>query len=446
MDPASIGWEIFIILLLVVLNGLLSLMEMAVVSSRKSRLEQLADEGVPGAAAALKLAEEPGELLSTVQVGITLVGIGTGVYSGATLATPLGAVLHEMPPLARYADTLAYGVVVFAVTYLSLVFGELAPKRMALNNPEGLAIRFSGLMKMLIRLFRPVTHLLSRSTHSVLVTAGVKPSTAPPVTEEEVRVLLDQGTEHGIFEASEQEMIENVFTLDDTRVNALMTPRTQIEWLDLDDPLEHNIRLLAQKRYSCFLAGRGSLDEIVGVVYTKDYLARRLLELDVPLEEAVRQPLYVPENMTALKVLDLFKRQRTKIALVVDEFGGIAGLVTLRDIVEHLVGDLPSYDEVDEPYIVTREDGSWLLDGMLGIEALKELLGVSSLPDEDRVGFQTLGGFIVSHLGAIPATGEVFDWHHYRFEVLDMDRTRVDKVLVTRVVEAQTPVDFADPE
>ena len=446
MDPASIGWEIFIILLLVALNGLLSLMEMAVVSSRKIRLEQLADEGVPRAATALHLAEEPSELLSTVQVGITLVGIGTGVYSGATLATPLGVVLHEVAVLARYADTLAYGLVVFVVTYLSLVFGELAPKRMALNNPEGLAIRFSGLMKTLIRLFRPVTHLLSRSTHSVLATAGVKPNMAPPVSEEEVRVLLDQGTEHGIFEASEQEMIENVFTLDDTRVSALMTPRTQIEWLDLEDPVEHNIRLLAQKRYSCFLAGRGSLDEIVGVVYTKDYLARRLLEDELSFEDAVRQPLYVPENMTALKVLDLFKRQRTKIALVVDEFGGIAGLVTLRDIVEHLVGDLPSYDEVDEPYIVTREDGSWLLDGMLGVEALKELLDVSALPDEERIGFQTLGGFIVSHLGAIPATGDVFDWHHYRFEVLDMDRTRVDKVLVARVVEAQTPIDFADPE
>ena len=435
-----------VILLLVVFNGLLSLMEMAVVSSRKSRLEQLADEGVPGAATALHLAEEPTELLSTVQVGITLVGIGAGVYSGATLATPLSAVLHEVSFLTRYAETAAYGLVVFAVTYLTLVFGELVPKRMALNNPERLAIQFAGLMRTMIRLLRPLTHLLSRSTHSVLVAAGVKPNNAPPVTEEEVRVLLDQGTEHGIFEASEQEMIENVFTLGDTSVSALMTPRTKIEWLDLEDPIEHNVQLLAQKRYSCFLAGRGSLDEIVGVVYTKDYLARRMLEEEVALEEAVRQPLYVPENMTALKVLDLFKRQRTKIALVVDEFGGIAGLVTLRDIVEHLVGDLPSYDEVDEPYVVVREDGSWLLDGMLAIDELKGLLGVAVLPDEERVGFQTLGGFIVSYLGTIPATGEVFEWHHYRFEVLDMDRTRVDKVLVRRVIEGETPDDFADPE
>ena len=421
-------------------------MEMAVVSSRKSRLEQLSDEGVPGAAEALGLAEEPADLLSAVQIGITLVGIGTGVFSGATLAAPLGQVLRDFSFPMRYADMVAYGTVVIWVTYLSLVFGELAPKRMALNEPEKLAIRFVGIMEYLIRLLRPLTWLLSRSTRSVLRAAGIRPTNAPPVSEEEVRVLLDQGTEHGVFEASEQEMIENVFSLGDTRVNALMTPRTQIEWLDLDDPIEQNVQLLAEKRYSCFLAAHGSLDDVAGIVYTKDFLAKRLLVGNLALEDTIRQPLYVPENTTALKVLDLFKRQRTKISLVVDEFGGIAGLVTLRDVMEHLVGELPSYDEEDEPYVVTREDGSWLLDGMLPIDELKELLGVSSLPDEDRVGFQTLGGFVVSHLGTIPTTGETFEWNQYRFEVLDMDRTRVDKVLVMRSLEEATPADLADPE
>ena len=446
MDPASISWEILVILLLVALNAILSLMEMAVVSSRKSRLEQLTDEGVPGAAEALMLAEEPADLLSAVQVGITLVGIGTGAFSGATLASPLGAVLREFSLAGRYADMVAYGIVVFLVTYLSLVFGELAPKRIALNEPEKLAIRFSSVMGTLIRFSRPLTWLLSRSTRSLLRAAGIRPTNAPPVTEEEVRVLLDQGTEHGIFEASEQEMIENVFSLGDTGVNALMTPRTQIEWLDLDDPAEQNVQLLAQKRYSCFVAGRGSLDEVAGIIYTKDFLARRLLDGNLALEEVIRQPLYVPENMTALRVLDLFKRQRTKIALVVDEFGGLAGLVTLRDVMEHLVGELPSYDEADEPYVVTREDGSWLLDGMLVVDELKELLGVAALPDEERVGFQTLGGFVVSHMGAIPATGELFEWGGYRFEVLDMDGTRVDKVLVVHSKHEETPTNLVDPE
>lgn len=430
MDTPALSAEIGIIVLLIVANGFFALAEMAIVSSRASRLESLAAQGDRGAAKALELTREPADMLSAVQVGITLIGILTGAFGGATLSGHLAVWLKKVPALAGVADGLSLGLVVASITYVSLVVGELVPKRIALNNPEPIASFLARPIFIFVRVNRPLVRLLSLSTQIVLAAVGTKPPEEPPVTEEEVKVMIDQGAQHGVFEESEREMVENIFQLSDMRAGALMTPRVQIEWLDLEDSAHQNLNIIAAGRHSCYPVGRGSLDAIVGVVFTKDMLADHVADRDLDLEHAAREPLYVPRSMPALKVLEAFREEKMTIALVIDEFGGIDGLVTLNDIMQHIVGGIALGDEADEDEAVRREDGSWLLDGMMAIEDFKELFDFGELPEEERANFHTLGGFVVSFLGYIPQVGEVFIWGGHRFEILDMDRTRVDKVLV----------------
>lgn len=435
MDTPSISTEIGIIILLILANGFFALAEMAVVSSRASRLEHLATQGDRGAAKALALAEDPTDMLSAVQVGITLIGILTGAFGGATLSAPLAAWLKTLPGLARYADAVSLAAVVAAITYTSLIIGELVPKRIALNNPEPIAAFVARPVALFVRVNRPLVRLLSVSTRIVLSFLRAKPPDEPPVTEEEVKVMIGQGAQHGVFEESEREMVENIFQLGDMRAGALMTPRMQIEWLDIEDPSRQNLQTITEARHSCFPVGRGSLDDIVGVVFTKDLLADHLAGKELDLTASAREPIYVPRSMPALKVLEAFKKEKMTIALVIDEFGGIDGLVTLNDILQHIVGEIALGDEAPDDEAVRREDGSWLLDGMMDIGDFKELFGFGELPEEERAGYQTLGGFIVSYLGYIPLVADSFDWAGYRFEVVDMDRTRVDKVLVRALPE-----------
>ncbi|WP_293727181.1 hemolysin family protein [uncultured Phascolarctobacterium sp.] len=432
MDPLGSIKEVLIVVILILMNGLLSMLEMALVSSRKSRLEQLADEGNAKASYVLQLAEEPTEFLSTVQIGITLVGIGTGVYSGAMLAAPLEALLREISALRPYAGVVSYTFVVALVTYLSLVLGELIPKKLALNNPEKVIMSFASFIKVIITAFKPITIFLSVSTKFFLKVLGLKPSDEPPVTEEEVRVLLEQGRLHGVFNVDEQKMIENVFELDDLRVSEIMTPRTKITWLDANDPLHVHLETIAEKQYSCYVVAEEDLEHVLGVVYTKSFLANVLAATGSSLKSSVQQPLYVPEAMHTQKLLDMFKDTRIKVALVMDEFGGLAGMVTLRDIIEHLVGDLPSYDEDIKQEIVQREDGSWLVDGLLPISEFKDFLDLDELPLEEKNGFNTVAGFVVTNIGHIPTAGNYFEWNGFRFEVVDMDGTRIDKILVAK--------------
>ncbi|MCX7781257.1 MAG: hemolysin family protein [Negativicutes bacterium] len=436
MDSSSISTELTIILFLILANGLFAMTEMSIVSSRKSRLEHLAAQGSKGAKKALQMAEDPTDLLSAVQIGITLIGILTGAFGGATLSSYLATPLKAYPGLTRYADALSLAIVVSAITYASLIIGELVPKRLALNNPEPIAVFVARPMSAFVRINRPLVRFLSFSTKLVLAILRVKPPDEPPVTEEEVKVLIGQGAQHGVFEEAEREMVENIFILSDMRVSALMTPRTQIEWLDLEDTTQYNLDLISKAKYSTFPVARGSLDDIVGVVYAKDLLATVMAGQDVNLETAAVQALYVPRNMPALKVLDLFKQQGTHFAFVADEFGGIDGLVTLHDIVEHIMGELPASAEKSDPDVVQREDGSWLLDGMLPVEEFKELFGFDDLPREERDQYQTLAGFAISQFGYIPQVAESFEWCGYRFEVIDMDRTRIDKILVTQLPPA----------
>lgn len=426
----AITVESLVILLLVITNGIFAMAEIAVVSARKTRLQQWSKEGDPRARTALQLANEPNRFLSTVQIGITLVGVLAGAFGGATIAEKLDVWLGQMPLLAAYSKAIGVGVVVLGITYLSLVIGELVPKRLALSHPEGIAAAVARPMQALSVLTSPLVRLLSLSTDTVLWVLRIQPSQESPVTEEEISLLLDKGIQAGVFEEEEQEMVKGVFSLGDRRVSTLMTPRSEITWLDIQDSAEEIQHKLREDAHSRFPVGEGALDNVLGVVWTKDLLSRSLAGQPMDLRAALRQPVFVPENARALNLLESFKHSGTHIALVVNEYGGIEGLATVNDVLEAIVGDIPSVFEPTEPQAIQRKDGSWLMDGMLPIHEFKELLGIRQLPDEDKVSYETVSGFVMAHLGSIPSAGDRFNWVGLQFEVMDMDGHRVDKVLV----------------
>ncbi|MBD2529895.1 HlyC/CorC family transporter [Nostoc flagelliforme FACHB-838] len=427
---SSITFEILIILVLIIANGVFSMSEMAIVSARKVRLQQLANQGDAKAKVALKLAESPNHFLSTVQVGISLIGILTGAFGGATIANRLAVYVRLVPLLAPYSEPISFGIVVLIITYLSLIVGELVPKRLALNNPERIASTVAIPMRALSAIASPMVYLLSASTDLILRLLGITASTEPQVTEEEIKILIEQGTEAGTFEEAEQDMVERVFRLGDRPVSYLMTPRPDIVWLDLDDSAEENRQKMVDSAYSRYPVCQGGLDNVLGVIPVTDLLARSFRGEPLDLTIGLRQPVFVPESTRGLKVLELFKQTITHMALVVDEYGVIQGLVTLNDIMSEIVGDVPSTDGQDQPQAVQREDGSWLLDGMLPVEEFLELFGMEEWESEERGSYQTLGGFVITHLGRIPAAADHFEWQSMRIEVMDMDGNRVDKVLV----------------
>lgn len=427
----AIAFEVVIVLLLLILNGVFAMSEMAVVSARKARLQQLAEQGDMSARAALALSESPNRFLSTVQIGITLVGILAGAFGGATIAEQLAERLAVVPALAPYAETIGVAVVVLAITYLSLVIGELVPKRLALQNPERVAAIIAQPMTLLSRLAAPFVNLLSLSTDLVVRLLGVKPSQDPPVTEEEIRLLIEQGTEAGVFEVAEQDIVEEVFRLGDRTVSDLMTPRPRIVWLDADSSPEEQWQVIAASDYSYFPLYRASRDNVMGIVSVKDIWTQAVRGQPIDLVALARPPLFVPATTPAFTLLELLRQSRQHLALVIDEYGGIIGLVTLLDVLEAIVGDLPASDEELAAY-TQREDGSWLVDGMLPIDEFEELLDGLELPEDERGDYQTLGGFVLARLGRIPTAGDAFAWGSLRFEVMDMDGHRVDKVLVAR--------------
>ncbi len=427
---SSITFEILLILLLIFANGVFAMSEMAIVSSRKVRLQNMANQGDKKARAALELADAPNRFLSTVQVGITLIGILAGAFGGATISERLAVNLSQISWLAPYSRAIAFTLVVASITYLSLIVGELVPKRLALNSPETIAASVAMPMRTIAAIASPVVHLLSASTDLVLRILGISASTEPQVTEEEIKVLIEQGTEAGMFEEAEQDMVERVFRLGDRPVSALMTPRPDIVWLDLEDSPEENRKKMIDSANSRFPVCQGGLDNVLGIMPVTDLLARSLSGEALDLTVSLRQPVFVPESTRGLKVLELFKQTGTHMALVVDEYGVIQGLVTLNDILVEIVGDVPSADELEDPQAVQRDDGSWLLDGMLAVDEFFEIFGVDESRGEHRGSYQTLGGFVITHLGRIPNAADSFEWDGMRFEVMDMDGNRVDKVLV----------------
>ncbi len=426
MSPIA---EILIIFLLIFANGLFVMSELAIVSARKVRLQQLANHGDAKARVALVLASSPNQFLATVQIGITLLAILSGAYGESVFAKRLTPILSLIPWVASYKEAIASILAVLIVTYLTLIIGELVPKRLALNHPEPIASVVAIPMQMLATIAAPIAYLLSISTDAILRLLGIKPSTEPQITEEEIRVLIEQGTEEGTFEEAEQDMVERVFRLGDQPVNSFMTPRPDIIWLDLEDTAEENRQKIIDGGYSRYPICQGELDNVLGIIPVTDLLVRSFCNEKLDLTVGLRQPVFVPESTRGLKVLELFKQAVTHMALVVDEYGVIQGLVTLNDVMSEIVGDVPS-DELEDPQIVQREDGSWLLDGMLGVDEFFELFNLKKLQSLNRGSYQTLGGFVINHLGRIPGVADHFEWQSMRFEVMDMDGNRVDKVLV----------------
>jgi putative hemolysin len=431
-------FPIVVILLLIIVNSIFVMAEMAVVSSRKPRLQQMANEGSNSAESALNLATSPDRFLATVQIGITLIAILTGALGERTLTDRLSGKLQQFPQLAGYSQGLAFVIVVIAITYISLVFGELLPKRLALHNPERIAAAMSSFMNFLSRLCSPAVLLINGSTSLVISAIGFRPSAEPPVTEEEIKVMMEQGTEAGVFEETEHDIMKSIFKLGDRGVSALMKPRREVVWLDLEDPFIENQKKLASSLYSRFPVAQGSLDNVLGIVQTKDLLTRCLAGSKMDLKENLRPPLFVPEGLPALRLLEMFKKSRTHMALIVDEYGGVEGLVTLNDILEDLVGDVASVDMPEDRQVVKRPDGSLLIDGKLQIDDLKEILDISELPGEESGSYQTLGGLVMLQVGRVPVTGDTFELQGHKFEVVDMDGKRVDKVLVYKTAEPAT--------
>lgn len=423
-------FEISIILLLIIINGVFVLSEIALVSSRKARLQQRASEGDEGARKALELVSSPNRFLSTSQIGITFVSILAGAFGGATIAGEVEARLREIPQLTPYSHFAGIVIVVIGISYFSLVVGELVPKRLGMSRPEKVASIIASPMNTASRLLSPVVRVLSISTDLVLKVAGVKPVEESPVTEEEIKILIDEGTRAGVFEEVEQDIVERVFRLSDRRASSLMIPRADVTWLDIDDAPEEIRRKVDQSDYPLFPVGRGSLDDILGVVRPRDMLSCSLKDQQVDLKSSLIPPQFIPESMAALKILELFKQSGVHVALVVDEYGGVQGLVTLKDILEAIVGDIPYIGRPTEPQVVKRDDGSWLVDGMLSTDEFKELFQVKRLPGEETGYYQTIGGFVMMHLGRIPSTGDRFVWDDLRFEVVDMDENRIDKMII----------------
>lgn len=436
---SELSSELLLLFLLLLANGLFAMAEIAVVSARKAWLKQLADKGNERAKIALAIAREPGRFLSTVQVGITLIGVLAGAYGGSTLASLLADAFSNVAFLAAHAHAVAIALVVAGITLCSVVIGELIPKRLGLANPERVALVLAPMVNRLAVIVSPIVSLLTFLTEGTLRLFGMKSQPGEkPVSEEEVNILIEQGLNAGVFNKTEKEMVAGVLELDQLPVTALMTPRPKIVFLNLDDPEETNWRKIVASGHSYFPVYQGNRDQVIGLVSVKALWAHSAIGLTTSLKNLMVPPLVVPETMTAIQLLEAFKKASRHIALVSDEFGAIQGLTTLIDVLEAIVGDLPAQGRRDTPGSRQREDGSWLIDATMAIGDVKSLLKLDDLPHEQAADFQTLGGFVVTQFGRIPAAGDYFEHAGWRFEVVDMDRHRVDKVLVMQSPTAQT--------
>jgi putative hemolysin len=428
--------EIIIIFLLIMLNGSFSMAEMSLVSVRRPRLQQWADGGSGGAQAALDLAEKPESFLSITQLGMTLIGILTGALGEHALGERLELYLNGIPHIAPYGPALAMGFVVVVITYVSVVIGELVPKRLALHSPERLASALAKPMSVISHVGRPFVRLLNASTNAILGLLRMHPSEEPPVTEEEIKLIMQQGAEAGVIEQTEHEMVNRLFRLNDRAVEALMKPRREIVSLDIDSPITENMEKVAMSSHSRFPVIQGSLDRVIGIVHKHELLKSCLAGKPPDLKDTARPPLFVPAAIPAFRLLEMFKASHTHIALVVDEYGAVEGLVTLNDFFEDLVGEVASAPMPQRRHAVQRPDGSWLVDGKMTVHDFKELMNLAKLPDEERRGYHTLGGFVMVQIGRVPVAADTFEAQGLRFEVVDMDENRVDKVLVQRKKDA----------
>jgi putative hemolysin len=406
--------------------------EIAVVAARKVRLQQRAEDGDERAKSALALATDPTQFLATVQVGITMVGVLAGAYGGATIAEKLAVPIATVPVLAPYAEGVALALVVTVITILSLIVGELVPKRIALNNPEAIASWMAKPMTWLARVGGPAVAVLTSSTNLLLRVFGIKGEAEPHLTEEEIKALISQGAETGAVGATEEDILQRVFQLGDQRVASIMTPRPDIEWIDVDAGEEELREFLASHSHTQFVVCHGGLDEVLGIVRSADLLPRAFKGERIDLRSLTREALFVPDSMPAVQLLESFRGSHKHVALVMDEYGAVEGLVTVTDLLTALVGDLPADANEAQGEFVARADGSWLVDGSAAMEDVAAHFGLDSLPEEEEGAYHTIGGFVMARLGRVPKAADTFEWGGMRFEVMDMDGRRIDKVLVAR--------------
>lgn len=429
-------FELIIVLALILLNGFFAMSEMSVMTSRKSRLKQMAATS-KRAERALELSEKPESFLSTVQIGITLIGILTGVFGGEAIGLAIAAWLHDLFPGFAYANQVGKALAVALITFLTLIFGELVPKRLAIARSEDIAGLVAWPMGWLSRIAFPAVWLLSHSTRLVLRVIGLGKDEAASVTEEEIRMLVAESHEAGVIDAHERDMMNRVMRLGDRTADSLMTPRNRIAWLDTQGALEKNLEIMSENEFSRYPVYRDNDSDVVGILEMKS-LATRMARGDHALFQNLREVLYVSESTHAMKLLEIFREEQQSVALVVDEYGEIQGLVTISDLMGAVVGRLQATENADEDaLVVTREDGSLLVDGSLPIEDLRELLGTNDLPDAEDGDYYTLAGMCIHFFGRIPHVGEYFDWAGWRIEVIDLDGARVDKLLLRTLSDEQ---------
>ncbi|HOI29471.1 MAG TPA: hemolysin family protein [Melioribacteraceae bacterium] len=422
--------ETIIILFLVLLNGFFAMSEIAIVSSKKARLEDFAKKGKKGAGIALNLMIEPEKFLSTVQVGITLIGIVAGAYGGIAISEDITPVLQKIDFIKDAADEIAIILVVSAITYLSLVVGELVPKTIAFNNPEAIAVAVAPAMKVLSVIVSPVIWFLSISTKLFLKLFRIKQNVQPPVTEEELKILLEQGSKYGTVETREADMIRSIFRFGDRNAESIMTIRKDIVWINVNDSPEKIRDFIIKYKFSKYPVCDGSLDKLLGIMSIRDFLENYFTIDDVNLRSILIQPVIVTEFTSSLKILDKFRETKNYTAIVIDEYGDVKGMITLHDLVENIFGDLPEFFEKSEEEIYYEKDGSMLIDGSYLVDELEEKLNIE-LEEKDK--YNTLGGFVMYYLNRIPATGDNFEKFNYLFKVIDMDGKRVDKVMVKKI-------------
>jgi putative hemolysin len=423
--------EVAILFALILLNGGFAMSEIALVTARKARLQRFIDEGDSAALAAVKLGEDPTRFLSTIQIGITSISVLNGIVGEAVLAQPLAIWLQEMGMDARYANYCSTGLVVVLITYFSIVLGELVPKRVGQNHPEAVARLVARPIASLASLTKPFVRLLSASTHTVLRLLGVKDRNGSDVTEAEIHAVLAEGTSAGVIESHEHSMVRNVFLLDDRMITSLMVPRADVIVLDLNVPFERNLAHIEASDHARFPVVHGGLDNLVGVVNARRLLSRIARGAPPDIQALLEQPLYVPETLTGMELLEQFRSTEVHLAFVIDEYGEVQGIVTLQDLVEAITGEFHPRNP-DTSWAVQREDGSWLLDGHIPVPELKDRLGLASVPEEERGRYHTLSGMMMLLTGRLPKVGDYVNWESWRLEVIDMDGKKIDKLLASR--------------
>lgn len=420
--------ELLVILLLILLNGFFALSEMALVSAKRSRLQTAAQQGRSGAKSALALLEDPTTFLSAIQIGITLIGILTGVYSGATLATWLSQIITGWGIETQYNDKIAFSVVVIVVTFISLIIGELVPKRVALSHAEALAMFVAPVMRVFAKIMAPAVSLLRNSVNLVLKILPVSSAPQAAVTEDDVRALVAEGTHAGVFLASERRLLEGVLALADRKVGSIMIPRQDVIWLDLEEPLETLWQQAKESGHARFLVARGKLDNLLGMISLAD-LSEVVHRGRLDAERDLQPPLHIPDSLSVLQLLDQFQKSSTHLAIVTDEYGEIEGITTPIDILKAIAGELPELGSRERPEALSRGDGSWLIDGHLSIEELQQRLNRRDMVGRD---YHTVAGFVLSRLGRIPKAGDTLSWRDLKIEIVDMDGVRIDKVLLRK--------------